>query len=87
MKTVLFVKGSESMKSTQIKLQAPEEVKEFVNAATLCDFDIDVSYNSIIVDAKSFLGVLSLDLSRALTVACMGYDPTFDNTLKKYSLA
>ena len=29
----------------QIKLNATEEVKEFVNAASKCDFDIDIFYN------------------------------------------
>ena len=51
----------------KIKLN-PEDVKGFVAAATKCDFDIDVFYNRIIIDAKSMLGVLSLDLSRELTV-------------------
>ena len=45
----------------QIKLNATEEVKEFVKAAGKCDFDIDVIYNRIIIDAKSILGVLSMD--------------------------
>lgn len=71
----------------QIKLNAPEDVKEFVNAAAKCNFDIDIFYNRIIVDAKSFLGVLSMDLSKALTVSCMGYDPMFEKTLMKYAIA
>lgn len=71
----------------QIKLTAPEDVKEFVKAASKCDFDIDIFYNRVVVDAKSILGVLSMDLTRALTVNCMGYDPMFQNTLKKYAIA
>ena len=43
----------------KIKLR-PEEVKEFVAAATKCDFDIDVTYNRVVIDAKSILGVLGL---------------------------
>ncbi|HEX3076345.1 MAG TPA: HPr family phosphocarrier protein [Lachnospiraceae bacterium] len=74
------------MEAVQIKLQNPEDVKELVNAAGKCEFDIDVMYQRIIVDAKSFLGVLSMDLSRALTVACHGYDQTFEKTLKKYAV-
>jgi len=74
------------MEIKQIKLQAPEEVKDFVKAAEECDFDIDVFYNRIIVDAKSFLGVLSLDLSKTLTVACRGYNQKFEGVLKKYSI-
>ena len=46
----------------------PDEVKDFVRAASNCDFDIDISYNSYVVDAKSILGVLSLDLRKILTV-------------------
>ena len=52
------------MLEKKIKLTEYEEVKEFVHAAEKCDFDIDVFYNRIIIDAKSMLGVLSLDLSR-----------------------
>jgi len=33
----------------------PDDVKAFVNAATKCSFDIDVSYNRFVVDAKSIL--------------------------------
>ncbi len=73
------------MEDKVIRLQAPEDVKEFVSAAEKCDFDIDVKYNRIIVDAKSFLGVLSL-ISNPLTVACQGYDSTFENTVKKFAI-
>lgn len=69
-----------------IKLNAPEEVKEFVSAATKCVFDIDISYNRFIIDGKSLLGVLSMDLTKPLTVSCMGYDPIFEQTLKKYTV-
>ena len=73
----------------KIKLTELEEVKEFVNAAGNCDFDIDVSYNSnrIIIDAKSKLGVLSLDLTRALTVKYGGENMQFENVLSKYATA
>ena len=49
------------MSQSKIKLNATEEVQEFVNAASRCDFDIDVYYNRFLIDAKSILGVLSLD--------------------------
>lgn len=45
------------MMSQKIKLSAPEDVKEFVKAANKCDFDIDISYNRVLVDAKSILGI------------------------------
>lgn len=70
-----------------IKLSNPDEVKDFVHAASKCDFDIDVFYNRVIIDAKSLLGVLSLDLTKALCVCCLGYDHRFEQILKKYSIA
>ncbi len=40
------------MITRQIKLNATEDVQEFVNEAAKCSFDIDISYNRIIIDAK-----------------------------------
>ena len=47
--------------SKKIRLNATEDVKEFVKAASKCDFDVDISYNRILIDAKSILGILSMD--------------------------
>ena len=41
------------MNEKKIKLMATEEVQEFVKAAGDCDFDIDILYQRMIVDAKS----------------------------------
>lgn len=70
----------------KIKLKA-EDVQDFVRAAERCDFDIDVFYNRVIVDAKSILGVLGLDLSRILTVRYAEMDHGFEQVLKKYCVA
>lgn len=64
-----------------------DEVKEFVEAASQCDFDVDISYNHYVVDAKSIVGVLALDLTKVLTVTCHGYNRNFDEYLKTFSLA
>ena len=53
------------MKETRIRLNM-DDVHDFVKAATKCDFDIDVRYNRFLVDAKSILGVLSMDLGLSL---------------------
>lgn len=71
----------------QIRLNAIEEVKELVNAASKCDFDIDIFYNRIIIDAKSILGILSMDLTKNLTVQCYGENREFNKTLKKFAVA
>ncbi len=68
------------MSEHKIRLQS-SEVKDFVARASACDFDIDVSYNHFIVDAKSILGVLALDLRQILTVSCNGYSPEFEQYL------
>ena len=75
------------MLEKKIKLTELEEVKEFVYAAEKCDFDIDVFYNRVIIDAKSMLGVLSLDLSRELTVKYGGQNNAFEHILCKYACA
>ena len=75
------------MSQSKIKLNATEEVQEFVNAATRCDFDVDVYYNRFLIDAKSILGVFSLDLTRELTVDCHGESQEFNRTLKKFAVA
>ena len=40
------------MREKKIRLAAAEDVREFVRAAEGCDFDVDISYNRFIVDAK-----------------------------------
>ena len=74
------------MSQSKIKLNATEEVQEFVNAATRCDFDVDVYYNRFLIDAKSILGVFSLDLTKVLTVDCHGESKEFNRTLKKFAV-
>ena len=64
-----------------------DEVKNFVAAASRCDFDIDISYNRFTVDAKSIVGVLGLDLNRVLTVTCHGYDAEFEKLMRRFALA
>ena len=70
----------------RIKLR-PDEVKDFVSTATKCNYDVDISYNSFIVDAKSIIGVLGLNFNQVLTVFYNGYDEDFEKYLKNFSIA
>ena len=70
----------------KIKLR-PNEVSNFVSAASKCAFDVDISYNRYIVDAKSIIGVLGLNFNQILTVAYNGYDADFERHLKKWAVA
>ncbi len=65
----------------------PDEVNCFVKAASRCDFDVDIAYNSFVVDAKSIVGVFGLDFRYPLTVVCHGFDSDFDRYLKGLALA
>ena len=73
------------MKEKKIMLPTMAEAKRFVDEATKCDFDIDVFYNRITIDAKSILGVLSLDLTRVLTVQYNGDNAEFEEYLASVS--
>ena len=56
------------MKSVPIKLSFAEEVKTFVNVANRYDYDMDLRAGRHVVDAKSILGIFSLDLSKPITM-------------------
>lgn len=71
------------MKEKRIMLPTVADAKEFVSVASKCDFDIDVFYNRVIIDAKSILGVLSLDLTRVLTVSYNGENEEFEEFLEE----
>mgnify|MGYP000164226434 FL=1 len=73
------------MKQKRILLPTIDDAKMFV-AATQCDFDIDVYYNRVVIDAKSILGVLSLDLRNILTVQYDGENEAFEAFLEKMAV-
>ena len=74
------------MKQKRILLPTIDDAKMFVAAATQCDFDIDVYYNRVVIDAKSILGVLSLDLRNVLTVQYYGENEAFEAFLEKMAV-
>ncbi len=73
------------MNECRIKLDL-DNAGEFVSKASKCDFDIDISYNHFIIDAKSMLGVLGLDFSKILTVKYGGWDSEFDGIIKRLAV-
>ena len=56
------------MKSVKINLKMAENVKQFVNITMKYDCDIDLRSGRFVVDAKSILGIFSLDLSKPLVL-------------------
>ena len=49
-----------------IRLVSIDDVKDFVKKANMFDYDIDLSLGKYTVDAKSIMGIFSLDLSREI---------------------
>lgn len=72
------------MKDFNIRL-TQNDVQAFVKAASACDFDIEIFYGRYIVNAKSLLGVFSLDLRQVLTVRLHGSDPDFEAMLRGFA--
>lgn len=54
------------MKKITIKLDTINDVKVFVNTVTKYDFDVDLVSGRYAVDAKSIMGIFSLDLSKTI---------------------
>ena len=50
------------MKTFNIMLKSINDVKDFVNIVNKYDFDVDLTSGRYIVDAKSIMGIFSLDL-------------------------
>jgi len=56
------------MKSVTIKLSLAENVKSFVNIVNRYPYDVDLRAGRHVVDAKSILGIFSLDWSKPVTM-------------------
>lgn len=66
------------MKEVKIKLSSMQDAKDFVRLAGKCDFDIDLYYGHMMIDGKSLIGVLSMDLSKVLLLKYDGSDAEFE---------
>ena len=57
-----------------VSLSSIEDVRQLVKAATCCACDVDVLSGRYVVDAKSIMGLFSLDLSQPVQVEVHGSD-------------
>lgn len=55
-----------SMKTVKISLNSIDAVKSFVNTVTKFDSDFDLVSGRYVIDAKSIMGIFSLDLSKPI---------------------
>lgn len=75
------------MDTVNIQLTSIADVKAFVNAACVQPFDIDVVSGRYIIDAKSIMGIFSLDLAKSIRVEVHGTEQdaqTFFASIKPF---
>ncbi len=66
------------MKELKIMLGTIEDVKEFVNITNKYEFDCDLISGRYAVDAKSIMGIFSLDLAKPLDMVIRGEGKSAD---------
>ena len=69
------------MKTVQISLNSIGKVKSFVNAITQFDFDFDLISGRYVIDAKSIMGIFSLDLTKPLSLS---FEKCSDEEVQNY---
>lgn len=73
------------MNTFNIMLKSINDVKDFVNIVNKYDFDVDLTSGRYIVDAKSIMGIFSLDLSKPIKVETHGDNTdTFMSEVKQF---
>ena len=76
------------MKTIQISLNSIDKVKSFVNDITKFDYDFDLVSGRYVIDAKSIMGIFSLDLSRPIDLNIQAEENVDEvlETLKPYMI-
>ena len=60
--------GENRMKTVKISLNSIDKVKKFVTDISKFDCDFDLVSGRYVIDAKSIMGIFSLDLSKSITL-------------------
>lgn len=72
------------MITAQVLLNNIESVNRFVAKMSEKDYDVDLSSGKYLVNAKSMMGVLSLDLTKSVTLTAETDDKTFLEEIDEY---
>lgn len=70
------------MKETYIRLNTINDVRKLVSVVEKYPFSVDLSEGRYIVDAKSLMGIFSLDLLRPIKLIAEKDDPQLFEDLK-----
>jgi len=63
---IIYMEVTTVMKTVKISLNSIDKVKSFVNDITKFDTDFDLVSGRYVIDAKSIMGIFSLDLSKPI---------------------
>ena len=73
------------MKEVKIKLSNVQDIRDFVQYVIMTDYDVDLVQGRYVVDAKSIMGIFSLDLLSPITlIAHSEFVDEFFANIKKY---
>ncbi|MGI6094939.1 MAG: HPr family phosphocarrier protein [Lachnospiraceae bacterium] len=70
------------MKTVLISLNSIDKVKSFVNTITKYDYDFDLVSGRYVIDAKSIMGIFSLDLSKPIELNIHANDKSVDDIVE-----
>lgn len=70
------------MKTAKISLNSIDKVKAFVNEISKFDCDFDLVSGRYVIDAKSIMGIFSLDLSKPINLNVHAEGNNLDEVLK-----
>lgn len=71
------------MKAVEISLNSIDKVKTFVNLINRFDYDFDLVSGRYVIDAKSIMGIFSLDLSKPITLNIHADDANVDAVINE----
>ena len=71
------------MKTVQISLNSIDKVKSFVNTINMMDCDFDLISGRYVIDAKSIMGIFSLDLSKPIELNIHAEGENLDSVMEK----
>ena len=78
------------MDRTKIKLVTPEDITDFVNMCSKYECDVNIYDGSTVVDAKSIIGVFSIQQGKVVEVQAITHDENvvvdFMKNIRKYEV-
>ena len=71
----------------RVKLRTQNDIRKFVEITSRYAEDMELIHDRFVVDAKSILGIIAMDLSRPLDLKVSDYVPGLENELREFIAA